>query len=277
VRCINDSFCTGSCSVSIRRYFLLAVPLVASCFVALCETEIVFGMHDFGNRLEGTQIHNNALDDLKLIAFHRRFVPFSPNAELGVRFFVPPSKKHQLTSISIEASELRDFQQHYFMQSKEDLVWKANAWNTFGPWPTRDVIDKLSISPANLGVLATYRREKSQPVYMPVDVYTKSAGLNTSSPSVYTFYILIGLELQSISVSVANKAGRQVTLHSQQLKFECDTQSYPDCSQYAAGTTQAFDLDLTDLKDGVYDVMFTATLPFSTRKVSLDVPIYQRR
>ena len=47
------------------------------------------GMRDFGNRLEGTNVHLDALEDFTLIAVHRNFTPFSRNANLNVRFFLP--------------------------------------------------------------------------------------------------------------------------------------------------------------------------------------------
>jgi hypothetical protein len=116
----------------------------------------VQGMQNFQNRVEGTNVHPNALQDFTLIAIHRDFELFQQNAELRVRFFLPPVAAIADKKVFVEAVELQD-SFHYFMQAKSSSAWKNGNWNIFGPWPTKDVIDPLGLLSENIGVLAGYR------------------------------------------------------------------------------------------------------------------------
>jgi hypothetical protein len=129
-------------------------------------------MQNFENRVEGTNVHPHALQDFTLIAIHRDFERFKQNAELRVRFFLPPAVANADKKVFVEAVELQD-SFHYFMQAKSSSAWKRGNWNVFGPWPTKDVIDPLGLLSENIGVLAAYRAGMD---HLPVDVYASHIG-----------------------------------------------------------------------------------------------------
>ncbi|HEY6350218.1 MAG TPA: hypothetical protein VI636_12495 [Candidatus Angelobacter sp.] len=206
------------------------------------------GMQDFPNRREGTNIHRNALQDFTLVAVHRNFNRFSPNAKLKVRFFLPKLNGAQGRTVSMRAVELQD-SSHYFMEAKESVQWKDGEWNFFTPWPTRDVIDPLGLSPTNIGVLAQYRVRNHLPIVLPVDVYQKDTELTRSA---YTFYFMSNKDLQSLDVSVSDAAGKAMLIQVPQLR--CPKAHNLECVKYAAGNTYPFDLDLSSLPEGEYHV-----------------------
>jgi hypothetical protein len=181
--------------------------VLASTCISICAGAPAFcqvqGMQTFENRLEGTNVHPNALQDFTLIAVHRDFQPFKENSTLRVRFFLPGVPADRDRKVFVEALELLD-SFHYSMQAKNSNAWKDGAWNIFGPWPTKDVIDRLSVQAMNVGVLAGYRVGNNPPVYLPVDVYAKDG-----QPTVrtYTFHFITGQDLQALDVTVTNAAG----------------------------------------------------------------------
>src|SRR6266478_5145262 len=103
----------------------------------------VQGMKAFDNRIEGTNVHTNALQDFTVIAIHRSFQLFPTNTTLHVRFFLPRVVDSPNKEVFVEAVELQD-SFHYFMQAKS-FKWNENDWNVFEPWPTKDVIDRLGL------------------------------------------------------------------------------------------------------------------------------------
>src|SRR5215475_2483811 len=174
----------------------------------------VQGMQSFSNRIEGTNVHTNALQDFTLIALHRGFQTFPRNATLHVRFFLPRSMDDPQKQFFLNAVELQD-SFHYLMQAKTTGSWKDGNWNVFEPWPTKDVIDELGVEATNLGVLAGYRVGNEQPVYLPVDVYQDPSAF---SKGVYTFHFITGQSLQSLDVTVTNSQGVPAKLPKLQLK-----------------------------------------------------------
>jgi len=225
-------------------------------------------MQNFENRVEGTNIHPNALQDFTLIAIHRDFQLFKQNAALRVRFFLPPVASNGDKKVFVEAVELQD-SFHYFMQAKSSSAWKSGNWNVFGPWPTKDVIDQLGLLAENLGVLAGYRAGSDRPVYLPVDVY-----VNEGRPAVqtYTFLFMTGQDLQSLDVSVTNAAGVLMNVAKPQLK--CKKTFNANCKLYAAGSAGAFPLDMSSLPAGEYHVKLMGHVPGSLTPTSLDILLY---
>jgi len=123
-------------------------------------------MQAFDNRPEGTNVHSNALQDFTLIAIHRDSQLFKQNASLRVRFFLPPVASGPDKRVFVEAVELQD-SFHYFMQAKSSSLRKDENWNIFGPWPTKDVIDRPGLQAENLSVLAGYRAGNDRLVEPP--------------------------------------------------------------------------------------------------------------
>jgi len=227
----------------------------------------VQGMQSFGNRVEGTTIHPDALNDFTLVAVHRNFKPFPHDANLNVRFFLPSLLGNPNKDVVVEAIELQD-SVHYLMRSKS-VSWKDGSWNNFGPWPTKDIIDKLTIESSNLGVLAEYQVANRLPVYLPVDVYEKDKQFVGHA---YTFHFITGQDLQALDISVTNRAGKEMKLQVPMLK--CNKTFNPNCRLYAAGSTQAFDLDMSSLAEGEYHLKLTGHIPGNSTPTSLEIVVY---
>jgi hypothetical protein len=243
--------------------------VVAGIFLAMGMATYgqVQGLLPFGNRFEGTVVHPDALNDFILIAVHRNFEPFPHNANLNVRFFLPKLQGNPNKDVVVEAVELQD-SVHYLMRSK-GAAWQEGNWNVFGQWPTSDVIDKLGIEAGNLGVLAEYRIANKMPVCLPVDVYQNGQPLARHP---YTFHFFTGQDLQSLDISVTNKAGAPVSLAKPRLM--CNRSFNRNCKLYAAGSTQAFDLDMSSLAEGEYHLMLTGHVPGKTTPTSLEIVLY---
>ena len=155
------------------------------------------------------------------------------------------------------------------MQAKPSDRWNYGNRNVFGPWPTRDVIDRLGLQSSNIGVRAGYRLKDSPAVFLPVDVYQDSA---QSPDHTYTFYFITGSSLQSLDVSVTNGAG--VPISGVGLQQKCNRAFNPGCMLYAAGSTHSFTLDMSRLPDGEYHVRLLGHVPGSLIPTSLDIDVF---
>ncbi len=244
------------------RYAMAAIIMAVSA--ATCVGQ---GMKEFPNRREGTSVHLNALNDFTLIAIHKSFHAFPHNASLNVRFFLPALPASD-KKVFVEAVELQD-SFHYFMQASSSIAWKNDDWNVFRPWPTKDVIDPLGLQPDNLGVLAGYQIGNQQPVYLPADVYP-----DTEQPSrhSYTFQIVTGQDLQSVDLSLMDSAGKRVNAALPELK--CNKRLNPNCRLYSAGSTLAFDVDMSGLPQGEYRLQMTGHIPRTSAVTSMVIALY---
>lgn len=242
----------------------IVILLLAISLVTYGQTQ---GMKDFGDRLEGTNVHRNALEDFTLLAVHRNLPHFVRNVNLNVRFFLPKLPGNPSKRVLVQAVELQD-SFHYFMQTK-DPNWKDDSWNVFAHWPTRDVIDKLGVQAENLGVLAQYRIDNQRPVYLPVDVYQSDA---QTPKRAYTFQFVTGQDLQSLELFLTNAAGAEVRFNKPSLK--CNKSFNPNCKLYAAGSTQAFDLDMSSLVEGEYRLKLIGHVPGTLTPTSLEIALY---
>jgi hypothetical protein len=243
---------------------ILAISL-SSYPAALAQVQ---GMQNFENRIEGRNVHTNALQDFTVIAIHRDFQSFKKNATLSVRFFLPRIASNSAKKVFIEAVELQD-SFHYFMQAKDSSAWKDENWNVFKPWPTKDVIDRVGLLAENMGVLAGYRTENDRPVYLPVDVYVDEG---RPPIQIYRLHFITGQDLQSLDVSVTNAAGAPMNVAKPQLK--CKKTYNPNCKLYAAGSAGAFPLDMSSLPAGEYHVKLLGHVPGSLTPTSLDILLY---
>jgi len=225
------------------------------------------GRQAFDNRREGTNIHQNALQDFSLIAVHRVFQNFGPRSTLHVRFYLPRLSDSKDKQVFLEATELQD-SFHYFMEATTSALRHDGNWNIFEPWPTQDVIDRLGLQANNLGVKAGYRINNEAPVFLPVDVYESSA-----LPSkVYTFYFITGSDLQSLEVSVVGGTG--APLATPKFQQKCNKSFNPNCKLYAAGSANSFSLDMSALPEGVYHVRLLGHVPGSLTPTSFDFALY---
>jgi hypothetical protein len=220
------------------------------------------GLKEFGNRFEGSLIEPHAAEDFRIIGLHRLLAKFDRNADLRVRFFLPPGAAPE--TLSITAMEREDFE-HYLMQSKSKSNWIANDWNEFGPWNTKDVIDSLDVRYGNLAVMATVGTSLLD--YLPVDVMTLQMRDHVNR---YTVYFVASRDLRSLSVTVTDFGGHPTTVS---FASSC---KFPDCTQFPAGSTQAITLDFSSLHDGRYHVTFSGRVPLSTDIIAKTISIYHK-
>jgi hypothetical protein len=253
---------------------LTHVCRVVLCFLVvalLTSSAQIQGMHSFVNRREGTNVHKDALQDFTLIGLHRNFPKFEPKSTLNVGFFVPQSSANPDRKIFVEATELRD-SCHYFMTANISPQWKNGSWNNFGPWPTADIIDPLSLGADNIGVLAGYRDGGDPPVYLPVDV---SSNRDKVQLQPYRVHFITGRDLRSLDVSVSNSSGAPVSVSVPIQR--CNKALNPNCKLYAAGSSQSFLLDMSSLPSGEYHVKFLGHVPGSLTPTSLDIMLYHHK
>ncbi|HEU4416275.1 MAG TPA: hypothetical protein VFT65_15920 [Candidatus Angelobacter sp.] len=204
------------------------------------------GLKNFSNRQEGCNIKEDAAADYKLVGLHGTFQPFGRNSNLQVRFFLPLSGEDGQRIVAVQAVEVQGLS-NYFMQSKDSIRWHEGDWNTFAPWPTKDVIDPLNLFSQNIAVLAFYKTGTGQPVYLPVDISTQEI---KSGPRKYTFSVFHGQSLQKLDLILTDKAGVAPKIHKPELT--CRPEIHPGCHYSDAGNTVTFDLDLSALPDGQY-------------------------
>jgi len=250
------------------KFQSIAIVLFITC-ISLCAGASAFcqvqGMQTFENRLEGTNVHPHALQDFTLIAVHRDFQPFKENATLRVRFFLPRLPANPERKVFVGAVELLD-SFHYSMQAKNSSAWKDGNWNIFGPWPTKDVIDRLSLQAMHVGVLGGYRVGNDPPVYLPVDVYEKEGQAFVRT---YTFHFITGQDLQSLDVTVTDAAGAVMKVAKPQLRCKRN-----NCKLFAAGSTGSFPLDMSSLPAGEYHVRLVGHIPGNLTPTSLDIVLF---
>ncbi len=252
-------------AISLR--FLIAGILLSASPTVFAQVQ---GMQTFENRKEGINVHPNAAPDLTLIAIHRNFENFSPNSNLHVRFFLPPIADVRTRKVILEAVELQD-SFHYFMEATNQNRWRANGWNIFEPWPTKDVIDKLGLQPANIGVLARYEVSGAPTVYLPVDVYQTD---RQPKRGTYTVHFITASDLQTLEVSVTNEKG--AVSRAPKLQFSCNKKYNPNCKLYAASSSQSFTLDMSGLSPGEFHIKLLGRIPGELTPISLDFVIYHQ-
>jgi hypothetical protein len=239
---------------------------VTAVIAILLMTSASAQMRNFDNRKEGTKLQPNSLPDFTLIAVHKNVSQFGHNSTLKVRLFVP-----QLAEgghVAVEAAELQDTF-HYYMRSLDSIPWTLGSWNVFGPWPTRDVIDQLSIDANNIGVLASYQSRSGELIYLPIDLLVNDVA---SSGAKYRLHFITGQDLQTLTVTVSDINGKSTPMKPQQLK--CDTRMNPNCKRFAAGSTPFVNLDFSELPEGIYYVQLKGTIPNNTDPTSMSVALY---
>jgi hypothetical protein len=225
------------------------------------------GAKQFANRVEGTRPVPTALAQFTPLALTRNTVHFHSNANLYVRFFVPPLPAELKQGVFLKAGE-REPSSNYFMVAKSP-PWKVSDWNVFGPWPTKDVIDLLGIDADNLAVLAGYQRDGSREVYLPVDIYEDSKQLTQHT---YTFHFIAGRPLQSLEIFVSNSSGRRVDAHTPTMR--CNTAFNPNCKWCAAGSAQSITFDLSTFPADEYHVQLIGHVPGVLESISEDFILY---
>jgi hypothetical protein len=256
------------------RSGILAVTLSANLISTLLSVTAVVassrandGMKEFENRFEGTAGKPHGNEDLELLGIHRVFDKFSRGANLRVQFYLPTVRAIAREAsvakrVFLEAVEIQDTM-HYSMRSKE-RNWDEGKWNTFEPWPTKDVIDPLGLDPTNIAVLAGYRDDGGVPTYLPVDVLETPRSVGRP----YTFHFRTALDLHSLEKSMVGPSGQVIPLKTEECKFS------PSCVRYPAASSQAFEVDMSGLSEGIYVVRVTGHVPRTVVRPTLTIRLY---
>jgi hypothetical protein len=110
---------------------------------------------EFPNRYEGVIAPEVANPDFEVLSFTGPAESKLTPGSLQVDFYLPADG-----TASIQARELRN-DKYYRMASKPG-AWTPKAWNTFGPWPTSDVIVPARVSLDNIGVVVFLNGSQGQ-------------------------------------------------------------------------------------------------------------------
>ena len=244
------------------KFLRILVTVFVTFTAASDNTE---GMRNFGNREEGTAVEAHGSEDLALLGLHRDFQSFPKNSELLVRFYLPKIlPQGGSRRVSLEAREIVD-SRHYLMRSKQP-AWSDGEWNSFSPWPTKDVIDQLGLDSSNIAVLASYRDGNTAPVYVPVDVLSTSSGTPVKRP--YTFHFETSWNIHSLDKSVTSPDGHKTVLKADRCNIS------PTCVLYSAASSHSFDVDMKDFPEGVYTIDLLGHLPGTSLTPNLRIRVY---
>lgn len=222
--------------------------------------------NDRGNRYEGRIDVPVSGSAIELLSFVGRIERYDDPVELNVRFYLPTDE--QLTcgttppdsaGVRVEARELRE-EKLYFMESKGEQDWESGAWNGFGPWETRTVLDAESIPPSNLGVLVKLDK-KPWTTVAPAFVF------HTQSPSrvdSYRLHLRPNATLSQVSYKLLGcEAGVEVELSSSTLRGD-----------KIAGEPFAIRLDVSELPAGPLTVRVNGRVKNRDKRPSIDVRLY---
>lgn len=249
---------------------LLTIPIIILGTLAWISAQTQDGLQKFGNRKEGTAVRKDARGpDFTLISIEGHIDIFPPNSNLRVKFYLPRSVPGQNDlSTFVEASELVD-SQHYFMQSLPELKWQNGDLKDFGPWPTRDVIDRLHIDPSNLAVRAGRHIGAADALYSPAFVCTGKCDLTART---YTIHFKSGVDLNKLEVSVNDNAGHPLKSLNQTLA--CNTGLVSDCIKFPRDATRTFTLDMSGLPAGRYLIHLIGRQPNTTDTTATSFSLY---
>ena len=148
-----------------RRFGLLslAVAFAALALRAPAQDDRWRSVNDRGNRYEGRVEIPVSSPELEIVSLAGFREPYDEDAVLFVKFFLA-----EPAPVTLQGLELQ-IDTQYLMEAKAG-DWKVGEWNIFGPWPTRDVLDREGIPFTNLGVLITQEAESLRR-YLPTFVY----------------------------------------------------------------------------------------------------------
>ena len=158
--------------------------------------------HDRGNRYEGIRdvpVGAGPVIDIRGFLAFREELASDADTSLKVEFYLTqPSNSVRITACEIHRNTF------YWMRAK-DRAWAA-GWNTFAPWPTRDVMRQAGVGTVNLAIL--------------VRVDGRPAGGGTLAPAVlcgstcnvrlskYVLYLVPGENLAGITYTVKSSGGK---------------------------------------------------------------------
>lgn len=212
-------------------YLVFLITMTTSSIEILAQGAHWKRENDRGNRYEGRVEIPIGKPELELLSFTGLLEPFNKDVTLRVRFFLPLG-----SPVSIEGRELIE-QTQYWMESKP-AQWQAGTWNEFGPWPTREVIDREAIPSRNLGVVIRVRREALEsPEILPALVYHSTAPTTISK---YSLYLRPNVDLKKLSYSLYRIVNDR----------EAEVQASSLVGDKIAGEPLLIELHVPDLSEG---------------------------
>jgi len=155
-----------------RVSLLIIVSLLVSVALVFAQADEKWKkQNDHGNRYEGRIGIPAGNPPLELLSFVGGSAPLPagapPDVALKICFFLPDS-----SPAFISARELEEEKQ-YWMEAKQ-TSWKPQKWNTFTPWPTKDVLRREEIPLSNLGVTVRLG-EINKPRFVPAVLFSETA------------------------------------------------------------------------------------------------------
>lgn len=165
---------------------------------------------EFDNRFEGQIERLVGAADLELLSFTASFEHYDTQqpTNLNLGFYLPVD-----APVFIRAGELM-IRRFYRMQSKP-AAWTEGAWNTFGPWETGAVLNRLHIAPGNLGITVRLGSQTSNR-FAPALVWHSQ---RVESISRYQLVLRPGTSLGALSYQLL-ESGNGTQLLQKQLDIE---------------------------------------------------------
>lgn len=187
-----------------------------------------------GNRCEGTrELPISSAPSLEVLSFSRgsRSILPAANGEITLSFYLPAGAA---SSAGIEAREL--VADRLYEMRPTRTSWPP-GWNSFAPWPARDVLQPLGVRLDNLGVLASSPAGTLAELVAVVPAGLASAGSRD------TYYLLFRTrdDLRKADWSVRDTAGAQQPRGG-------------SLRDIAGGTPTAIRFDLRGLAEGYYRI-----------------------
>jgi hypothetical protein len=133
------------------------LPLVVGILAAVLGAfgQAVVRYSDWGNRFEGQRETPHAAPNYELRGFfaYREDYPLAKETRLRVRFFVPPEE----SAAFLEAQEVNEEKQYHMEPKDGSFRTLPGAWSEFAPWPVKDVLLPLGLTPEKLAVVVHLR------------------------------------------------------------------------------------------------------------------------
>ncbi len=178
-----------------RSSFFVLTSLAFLLSISFLYAKDRLAYDDWGNRFEGHRRAEIAGPSFEALSFVRGepLASQSSPTTLKASFYLP-----QNSPVFIKAKELITV--HFYEMTAKPMGWLAGT-NTFGPWKTSDVIDKLGVSLSNIGVLA---RVGTKRVGSGGEVAALSFSEASSYSSVYEFVFKVKYDVKKATYHVEN-------------------------------------------------------------------------
>ncbi len=162
------------------------------------EDELKQDKFHYNNRWEGV-LHKNVSGSFRMLSFtSEKPTAYTDKDTLQIHFFMEDT-----TKTLIKSSKIFQDKVNYQMQV-ENQKW-SKGWNTFTPWPTKDVLIKQNISAKNLAVLIKGRNN----IYIPARV-TKSSQKSIKTINKYAVHFFTPANIVELNYTVTSNVSQKV-------------------------------------------------------------------